>query len=68
MADRTGWLARRLGSLSIGARFAIGATVCALIAGIVPLAVTVQRVETELTRLGAAAIDQNMKTLEALSR
>ena len=41
---------------------------CALIAGIVPLAVTVQRVETELTRLGAAAIDQNMKTLEALSR
>ena len=23
MADRTGWLARRLGSLSIGARFAL---------------------------------------------
>src|SRR5690349_2344643 len=52
-------------SVSIGTRFAIGAIVCAVLVCAASLAITVSRTEAELSRLGMAKIDQDMRTLWA---
>src|ERR1041385_1192589 len=54
--------------LSIGAKFSVGATLCAIAVCAASLAITVYKTEAELSRIGMEKIDQNMKTLWAMGR
>jgi methyl-accepting chemotaxis protein len=54
--------------MSIGTRFAIGAILSAVLVCAASLWITMQRTETELSRLGMEKINQNMNTLWAIGR